>query len=164
MTMNVPPISVTIRQIESEGDLRSVGTLFQEYAQLLQDREDCGFQGVLDEIPLLPADYVPPDGRLLLAKVGLEIAGCGGLRKLNEKFCEIKRVYVRPEFRGKGIGRKITLELLALARKIGYSHARLSTTPVLTEAIDLYESLGFKRIAPYCEDPDPCPIFMERQL
>lgn len=164
--MNVKPIagSLKIFQVESKDDLNHVAGLFKEYAQLLQDRERMSSQRVLEEIPLLPADYIPPSGRLLLAKLGEEVAGCGAIHKLNGKFCEMKRVYTRQEFRGKGIGRAITLELMEQAKQIGYSHVRLSTTPVLKEAIGLYESLGFKRIDPYYKDPYPCPVFMELEL
>lgn len=163
---NVKPIAGSLRiyQAESKEDLSHVATLFRGYAQLLKERERMSCQGVLEEIALLPADYVPPSGRLLLAKLDEEVAGCGALRQLNEAFCEIRRVYTRPECRGKGIGRSMTLELMSEARKIGYTHARLSTTPVLKEAIGLYESLGFKRIEAYCEDPYTCPIFMEIKL
>lgn len=156
--------NLTIRQVESKEDLDNVKALTREYAELLKERDDCGFQDVLNEIPKLPVDYIPPYGRLLLATAGSEVTGCAAMHRFDNQVCEIKRIFTRAQFRGKGIGRTLVLAMIEQARAIGYSAMKLSTTPVLKEAIGLYESLGFRRTDPYCQDPYPCPIFMELNL
>jgi len=158
-----------------------VRELFREYSASIE--VDLCFQNFEQELADLPGRYAPPTGRLLLAKVGGEIAGCIALRPIvggcgsacgdadglpphvgNENVCEMKRLYVRPPFRGQGIGRVLAREVIAAARKIGYTHMRLDTLGSMKEAIALYESLGFRRIAPYYHNPSACAVFMELAL
>ena len=111
----------------------------------------------------------PPDGRLLLAQWGTETAGCGCLWKIGDGVGEIKRMYVRPEHRGKGIGRSLLDALLREALQIGYSTVRLDTAPFMKQAQTLYRSVGFKDVGPYARTEIPKELharwlFMELSL
>jgi len=131
---------------ESEEDFRQVRKLLIEYADSLGFELSC--QHFDRDSVELPGEYAPPDGYLLLATQETKIAGCVALRKIAYGVCEMKRLYVRPEFRGKGIGRKLALNIIKEARKIGYKHMRLNTLSSMKEAAALYRSLGFKEIEP----------------
>lgn len=150
--------------IKSQKQFNKVKCLLQEYADLLKQREDCGFEELLQELPNLQESYRVQDNILLAAYHGETMAGCGALHKLSPEICEIKRVYVSNLYRGKGIGRAITVKLIRLGKTSGYSFMRLGTTPMLHEAIALYKSLGFKEIEPYYDDPFPGALFMELEL
>ncbi len=113
----------------------------------------------------MPGKYAPPPGRLLLARDGDAVAGCVALRPLESKICEMKRLHVRPDFRGRGLGRTLTERVIAEARAIGYAGIRLDTIePVMRPAVALYRALGFREIAPYGEHPIAGTLFMELQL
>ena len=114
-----------------------------------------------------PGEYASPDGCMLLALYGTQVAGCGGLRKLDVQTCEIKRVFVRPTFRGKKVGKTLMETLLQRARDMGYTRARLETADFMKDAQGLYHAVGFKDIEPYYEIADefkPLMLFMEREL
>jgi putative acetyltransferase len=149
-------------QADFEKDLPLIKEIFEEYASSLGF--DLHFQEFKRELAELPGEYSPPKGRLLLAVRDDRIAGCVALRKLGEGSCEMKRLYVRPEFRGKGIGRKLAEAIIDEARKIGYTQMRLDTVPFMKEAIALYLSLGFKEIKPYRFNPIEGTKFMELDL
>ncbi len=116
------------------------------------------------ELRGLPGEYAPPDGRLVLAFSETNVAGCVALKKLADGISEMKRMYVRPQFRGKAIGRGLAHAAIEEARKIGYSRIRLETLPSMKEARSLYESLGFRPVELYRPDPASTIIFLELAL
>lgn len=137
--------------------------LFREYSNWLQ--VDLCFQSFGKELAELPGSYAPPNGRLLLAYENDELAGCVGLRKIGEGICEMKRLFLRDRFRGKGLGRKLIEAIISEAKQIGYQRMRLDTLPPkMNDAIALYRSYGFEEIAPYYNNPVPGAIFMELDL
>ena len=134
--------------------------LFLEYRDGLGI--DLCFQGFDREVAELPGDYAPPGGRLFLAQVGERLAGCVGLRPLQEaSACEMKRHFERPDYRGTGLGRRLTGASIASASVIGYERMRLDTLPSMQAAIAMYEHLGFRDIAPYRDNPVQGARYME---
>jgi GNAT superfamily N-acetyltransferase len=152
----------TIRQASSAAEFAAARALFAEYATTLEI--DLGYQDFAGELASLPGSYAPPRGRLLVAWAGNEPVGCVALRPLADDVCEMKRLYVRPEFRGEGVGKQLAEAILAEARHIGYAVMRLDTVPKLAAATRLYESLGFARRDAYYETPVAETIFMEMRL
>jgi putative acetyltransferase len=143
--------------------------LFSEYFEFLaHDHElDIGYQGIAEELASLPGDFVPPNGRLLLAVEEETALGCAALHPLEPGICEMKRMYVRPEFRAHGVGTALAKRLIYEAGEIGYHIMRLDTGNFLTAALKLYQSLGFKIIEPYHEVPEEIrkiAVFMELEL
>jgi ribosomal protein S18 acetylase RimI-like enzyme len=140
--------------------IRQVRHLFEEYVASLTFHE-C-FQSFQQELDGLPGSYAPPDGGLWLAITDRgEAAGCVALRRLEPDIGEMKRLYVRPKYRGRGLGKRLAQKVLEEAGSIGYQYIRLNTMPEMTAAIRLYESLGFTRIAPYGPNPVEGAIHME---
>jgi putative acetyltransferase len=148
--------------ISSPDHLQIVKKLFLEYAQSL-DFNLC-FQNFENEYAGLPGEYAPPGGMLLLALADDSPAGCVALRRIDASACEMKRMYVRTEYRGCRYGRKLAGEVIQRAKEIGYTTMRLDTVPSMKEAIALYRSLGFREILPYRENPVAGAIFMELNL
>ena len=153
---------VSVIQVTGAEELRQVQALFEEYAASLNF--GLCFQGFDGELASLPGDYAPPEGRLLLALRAGEPAGCGALRKFEEGVCEMKRLYVRPRFRGLGIGRTLAETIVSEARKIGYKRMCLDTVPSMQRAQILYQSMGFKDAEPYRHNPVCGTRFMELAL
>ena len=158
--MPVPPL--IIRPVASPEELGEARALFREYAASLDF--DLGFQGFEEELADLPGEYGPPRGGLLLARQGPWGAGCVALRPIDAATCEMKRLYVRPAFRGTGAGRALAQAVLDEARRIGYRAMRLDTVPAMLGAIALYRALGFVPIAPYRHNPLPGAMFFEKLL
>jgi len=151
-----------VLQADFEKQFSQIKEILEEYAISLGF--DLHFQEFEKELAELPGDYSPPDGRLLVAVEGDRVAGCVALRKLGEGTCEMKRLYVRSEFRGKRVGRELATAIIHEARRIGYQRMRLDTVPSMKNAIALYESLGFKEIEPYRYNPIKGAKFMELDL
>jgi ribosomal protein S18 acetylase RimI-like enzyme len=139
-----------IVQADTDARLREAGRLFAEYAALLRDRHGQGCLGDLDrELRELPGPYAPPAGRLLLAWEGAAALGCVALRPAGAGAGEVKRLYVGPAGRGRGLGRVLMQALVTEARAVGYARLVLDTLPTMTEALALYRSLGFVPTDPY---------------
>ena len=151
-----------IVSVKTQEDLQQTRLLFEEYAGSLDFT--LSFQNFEEELANLPGDYAPPEGCLLLAWWNDQIAGCVALRELNRERCEMKRLYVRPQFRSLEIGKTLAGEIIEEARKVGYTWMRLDTVPSMKRARALYESLGFKRIPPYRHNPIAGVVFLELQL
>ena len=150
-------------QAESATQIAQARDLFLEYAKSLNF--DLCFQSFDKELAGLPGDYAPPDGRLLLAEYQGQLAGCVALHKLDAQVCEMKRLYLRPQFRGKGIGRALTETLITEARSLGYRRMRLDTVePVMKDAVAMYRRFGFKEIAAYRVNPIAGTLYMELEL
>ena len=153
---------ITLARAESARDIATIHELFLEYGASLSF-ELC-FQHFQEELAGLPGDFVPPEGCLLLATEKDRIAGCVALRQLSPGICEMKRLYVRPKFRGRGAGRILAEAIIDKALEIGYTRMRLDTVPSMEAAIALYFSLGFKKIAPYRENPIDGALYLELNL
>ncbi|HEX8712051.1 MAG TPA: GNAT family N-acetyltransferase [Terracidiphilus sp.] len=139
--------SFAIRPAEGAVDLSIVRVLLEEYWSSF-GFTPC-FQNFSEELAGLPGSYAPPDGRLALAWVGTEAAGCIALRRLDDTCAEAKRLYVRPAFRGRGLGRSLMEWLICEARTAGYRELVGDTMPVMSEALALYERMGFERAEAY---------------
>lgn len=154
------PLAVRAAVVPDELEL--VRTLFREYAAGLG--ADLEFQDFERELAALPGKFAPPRGRLLLAVQGEREVGCVALREIDAATCEMKRMYVRPQARGRGAGRLLALHLCAQARAAGYSRMWLDTLASLPDALRLYRELGFEPIAPYVYNPLPDAIYLGLEL
>jgi len=146
-----------------------VQELFTEYTKLIIDgdssfREYLAMQHYDEELLHLEAKYGPPGGRLYLAYCDQRLAGCVALRQLDEIRCEMKRLYVRPEFRKQHIGITLVRKVIADAKAIGYRHLLLDTFPFLEVAVRMYEKLGFRYIPRYNDSPMDSTIYMQLDL
>ncbi len=148
-----PPGSFALREADTPAAIAAAAMLFREYAALLQ--VDLCFQGFDAELATLPGPYARPDGRLLVAWLGDEPAGCGALRRLDGATGEVKRLYVRPAHRGRRLGLAIATAIVEAARCVGYRRLVLDTLAQMGEARRLYAALGFRPIAPYYHNPLP---------
>ena len=149
-------------QVHNGPDIDLARELFREYHRSLG--VDLCFQDFEHELASLPSEYAPPSGRLLLSYEEETLAGCVALRKIDDSTCEMKRLYVRPDFRGRQLGKRLAEAVIEEARVIGYKKMKLDTLPAMTTAITMYRSLGFKPTPPYRLNPVPGALFMELDL
>lgn len=148
---------------------KEISTLFSEYTEMLIAgdplfQEYLNIQNYDEELEHLDIKYGLPSGRLYLAFCDRKLAGCIGLRKIDDQNCEMKRLYVRPAFRGKNIGGKLIQQILKDAKEIGYSHMLLDTLPFLKSAIHMYKAYGFYEIPSYNDSPMNTSIYMKLDL
>lgn len=149
--------------IQSGPGLDEIRAMFLEYASSLGFK--LCFQNFDKELADLPGTYGLPKGRLLLCEIGGTPAGCVALKPLEDKVCEMKRLFVRPEFRGRKLGEYLARHIIEEARAIGYTAMRLDTIRgTMDQAIHLYQFLGFKEILPYYENPIPNALYMQLEL
>jgi len=146
----------------SPPDLDSIRVLFEEYAAGLG--VDLGYQGFAEELRDLPGPYAAPKGTLLLARCDSDIVGCVGVRPIDERIAEMKRLYVRPSGRGMGLGRTLAEAAIRFASITGYERMRLDTLPQMERAQELYRALGFVPIDAYRFSPVPGTVFLELLL
>lgn len=151
-----------IKPAQTETEIEAVRRLFQEYEAFLD--VDLCFQSFEEELATLPGKYSRPSGDLLIGLDGKRTVGCVAVRKLDDGVCEMKRLFVRPEARGTGLGRQLAQEIIAVARELDYTLMRLDTLEWLTEAMHLYETLGFRRTISYYANPLPDVVYLELEL
>ena len=154
---------IEIFQAETPEHIENARKLFREYETWLD--VDLCFQSFEEELGALPGKYAPPSGGLFLATVDGKIAGCVAFRKIEVEICEMKRLFVREDFRGYGLGKKLIEKMFEKAREAGYKSVRLDTlADKMPSAIMLYKSFGFKEIESYYETPLQNTIFMSRDI
>src|SRR5256885_14840444 len=156
--------AMTLRIAEARwpDDRATIEALFREYVASLA--EDISFQNVDDELSMLPGKYARPGGVVLIARAGAASAGAIAYRMVEPGVCEMKRLYVRPAFRGSGLGRELANELIEDARLHGYRTMLLDTLASMQSARALYRDLGFVPVAPYYDNPLPGVMYMALQL
>ncbi len=154
----------TIIEASKAADYAAAFGLFKEYIASLDF--DLGFQNIDHELTILPTMYGPPHGVLLLVEVEGTFVGCAALRQIeNNTTCELKRMYLRPRYRGLGIGKAIMDKSLNAARKLGYTTVKLDTIGYkMPWAVGLYKAFGFRETTPYNHNPYAGVIYFERQL
>lgn len=158
-----------IKIVSAYNQNEAVSKLFKEYTDMLIEN-DSSFRKYLDiqnyneEMEHLESKYGLPNGRLYLVYCDEELAGCIGLRKIDSQNCEMKRLYVRPKFRGQKIGNLLVEKIIDDAKKIGYSHMLLDTLPFLKSAIHMYKKYGFYEIDRYNDSPMNISIYMKLDL
>ena len=160
---------IRIIEVQTASELMQVKDLFRAYFQFLaqEDGLDISYPGIEDELANLPGKFAPPEGRLIMAVTSEQAMGCAALRRIDEQVCELKRMFVLPQFRGQGVGKALARKLIEDARTMGYECMRLDTGNFWKAAIQLYESLGFQRIEPDHDVPEDrrgISIFMELGL
>lgn len=156
-------MAFSIAEASSDSDVNDMRALFTEYQRWLG--LDLTFQDFSSELRSLPGAYAPPDGRMLLARDA--DGGCAGgvaMKPLAPGICEMKRLYVRPRWRGVGLGRLLADEIIRVGRMAGYARMRLDTLAHLVAATELYRSMGFHDIAPYYVNPLDDAVYMEKLL
>lgn len=156
------PLVWSVREARFPDEVEVVRALFRDYASDIG--ESLCFQGFEEELATLPGKYGGPKGIVVLGFLDRQPVACAALRPLKPRVCEMKRLYVQPAARGRGIARALVRRLLREARGMGYKSMKLDTLGRMTSAIKLYESMGFVPTAPYIENPFEDAVFMERQI
>lgn len=154
-------MSIEIRKAVSPDDLEIVRDLFKEYERFLQS--DICFQSFEDELKNLPGSYSAPDGALWLAFAEEQSAGCVAMKRLNKTASEMKRLFVKPEYQGHGIGKELITVVIKESIQIGYERIKLDVLPKSESAIKLYQDYGFKPTNPYYST-DQVVYFFELEI
>ena len=163
MTPTVPAPTTIIAVTSADGArVSEARALLLEYAESLD--VDLSFQNFDRELDEFPGSYMPPAGVLLLATRAGQLAGSVAMRRLDTETCEMKRLFVRPDFRGLGVGRDLAAAIIDAARDLAYRKMRLDTLPGMDDAQGLYDTLGFREIAAYYENPVPGTRYLELDL
>jgi carbonic anhydrase len=165
-------MALTIEQAATSAQLQDIRDLLREYtdwafASTSGSKDAPTFEGLEHELSTLPGEFGPPDGRLLLATVDGKPAGCVALRRHDAATGEVKRLYVRPGFRGHHAGQKLVAALLDAARAIGYRRLVLDSHHTMTRAHDIYRDAGFRVVEAPADFPEhlkPIAVFMEMEL
>ncbi len=160
--MNTLNSNIKCIEAKTKQDFTHAGKIFREYTDSLGI--DLSFQNFEQELEQIKSIYTPPWGSLLLLKYKGLFTGCVGLKRFDEFICEMKRLYIKPEFRGKGWGKILCLKIIEKAKQLDYHRMRLDTLPSLTAAHTLYKNIGFYPINPYYHNPIPETIYMELKL
>lgn len=155
-------MNLTLKKAETATDFENGKRLFKQYIQSLDF--ELTFQDVDRELSAISIEYNAPAGVLLLVYDGDKAIACAGVRKIDSKTAELKRMFVDPDYRGLQLGQQLLQMALAAAKQLGYSSIRLDTVPNMRSAIKLYESAGFRQIVPYRFNPIPGALFMEKEL
>jgi ribosomal protein S18 acetylase RimI-like enzyme len=164
MTYLPPSNGISQIHLVAEGDARleEIRKLFIEYVEWLG--EDLSFQGFDEELASLPGLYAAPHGALFLSLRGKESAGCVAVRPIDHDVCEMKRLWVRPRFRGQSLGLRLASAAIDAAHRLGYATMRLDTLDRMHDALRLYRSLGFHYIPPYYDNPLPGAVYLQKSL
>ncbi|HQU34731.1 MAG TPA: GNAT family N-acetyltransferase [Thermoanaerobaculaceae bacterium] len=139
--------TIEIRPADRDGDIAEARTLMKEYASSLG--REFSLQDFARELAELPGVYAPPSGALLLARCDGRLAGCAALRSLGGGACQMRRLFVRHQFRGKGVGKRLAVAVIEVARGAGHTLMRLDVAPWMEEAIAMYRAMGFREIEPH---------------
>lgn len=161
LTMALPG-TLQIAAASTSADLATIKSLWRQYWDSFGFEPS--FQNFDAELTSLPGKYERPEGRLALASVAGQPAGCVALRRLDAARCEIKRLYVKSEFRGSGAGKTLLEWVIAEARLAGYLEIFADTMPVMERAIEMYRQTGFELVGPYAEDPTPGAVYLRLKL
>ena len=153
---------MTIIAAHTETEYAAAASLFREYAAWLNI--DLCFQGFEEELSDLSKMYAPPTGVIFLSKEGNLFTGCVAVRKKDEDVAELKRMYIKPEYRNAGLGSALLEIALNAAKEMGYKKIRLDTLSHMTNAINLYTRSGFYEIEPYYFNPEKNALFFEKEL
>ena len=154
--------TIEIRLVDGDDAVIDARTLFKEYASSFE--RELSFRDFARELVELPGAYVPPEGALLLARYDGRLAGCVALCPLDNGVCEMRRLFVRHQFRGKGVGKRLALAVIEAARDAGHRVMRLDVAPWMEEAIAMYRTMGFRPIEPYRSEFVTGTMFMELRL
>lgn len=153
---------IVICEADPQEDMDTVRALFRQYVTELD--EDLGFQGFEEELQKLPGEYSWPSGSLYLAWADGQPAGCIAMRRIDDTTCEMKRLYVQPEYRGYRLGRHLVRTIIASARAHNYQVMKLDSLKRLKSAYNLYKSFGFQETSPYTYNPLPEAVYMQLTL
>jgi ribosomal protein S18 acetylase RimI-like enzyme len=153
---------IVYKKLETKEEVIKAKELIIEYIKWLD--QDLSFQNIDDELINFPQKYKEPDGAFIIAKYNDNIIGCVGLKKLDENICEMKRLFVNDEYKGKGIGKKLVEIIIEEAKIRNYKKMRLDTLRTMKNALKIYYKNNFYEIKPYYDNPNNDAIYIEKIL